>query len=282
MYVTPPGNNQEPRDIPTLEVGRGASSEVVEHALDVLLCFLDAEGELGVSEISRRLGIEKGRVHRFLMAFRRKGLIAYNPRTRRYSLGFRVLELSSALTRQFDVVAWAQPFLRELREATGETASLAVRVGDHRVHLAQVESEHEMRQTYPIGKPVPLYAGSSGKALMAFLPPEELERLLSIRLQPLTDSTMVEPDRLRGELAEVRRRGYAISMGERTPGSQSIAAPVWSWRGDVMAINSSGPAFRFTPERAAAVAGLLYDIAARLTRHLGGEPFAAPRPAITP
>lgn len=257
------------------EARRGGSSEVVERALDVLLSFLEAEGELGVSEVARRLGMDKGRVHRFLTALKRKGLVTSNPETRRYSLGFRVLELSSALSRQFDVVAQAQPFLRELRDATSETASLAALVGDHRVHLTQVESEHDIRQSFPIGKPLPVHAGAMGKVLLAFLPAEEVQRLLPTRLERLADRTITDPDRLLRELAEVRWQGYALSSGERVVGSRSIAAPVWSWRGDAMAINVSGPAFRFTEEKAAEAVPLLRDVAARLTRRLGGEARAA-------
>lgn len=250
-----------------------ASSEVAERTLDVLLCFLDADGELGVSEISQRLNIHRGRIHRFLTAARKKGFVSQNPRTRKYSLGFRVLELSHALSRQFDIVSQVQPFLVELRTATQETAGIAVRVADHRIHLTQAESEHEIRQTFPIGKPLPLRAGAAGKLLMAFQPEEEIDRLLSVPLERLTETTIVDPDRLRQELDRVRRQGYATSLGERMPGSISIAVPVWSSRGDVMALTVSGPAFRFTAKKAAEAANLLQTVALRLTRQLGGEPF---------
>lgn len=277
--MTPiPSSPSPDRRAPTVasdkDPSHSASSEVVERALDVLLCFLDAEGELGVSEIAQRLGIHRGRIHRFLTAAKKKGFVSQNPRTRRYSLGFRVLELSHALARQFDVVSQAQPFLVELRNATRETAGLAVRVADHRIHLTQVESEHEIRQTFPIGKPLPLRAGAAGKLLLAFQPAEEIDRLLALPLERLTERTVVDRDGLREELGRVRRRGYSMSLGERMAGSRSVAAPVWSSRGDVMALTVSGPAFRFTAEKAAEAVDYLRRVAARLTRQLGGEPFA--------
>ncbi len=256
------------------EVSTSASSEVAERTLDVLLCFLDAEGELGVTEISQRLGIHRGRIHRFLTASKKKGFVSQNPRTRRYSLGFRVMELSYALTRQFDVVSQVQPHLLELRNTTQESAGLAVRVADHRIHLTQVESEREIRQTFPIGKPLPLRAGAAGKLLVAFQPAEEVDRLLSTPLERLTDCTITGLDELRVEMERVRRQGYAMSLGERMAGSRSIAAPVWSSRGDVMALTVSGPAFRFTAEKAVEALEYLRVVAARLTRQMGGEPFA--------
>lgn len=199
--------------------------------------------------------------------------VTQNPKTRRYSLGFRVLELSQALNRQFDVVTQAQPFLVELRELTEETVGLATRVADHRIHLAQVESVHEIRQTYPIGKPLPLRAGAAGKLLLAYQAADEVERMLSEGLERLAEGTIVDPEQLRREMEQVRQRGYAVSLGERMPGSRSVAVAVWSSRGDVMALTVSGPAFRFTEERAMEAASHLGRVAARLTRHLGGEPF---------
>lgn len=247
---------------------------MVERAVDALLCFLDAEGELGVSEIARRLGIDKGRVHRFLKAFKHKGLVAINARTHRYVLGFRVLELSNSLVRQFDVVAQVLPFLRDLRDDSSETAGLSVQVGDHRVHLVQVESEHEICQRLPVGKPLPIHAGAVGKLFLAFMPSQELESILATSLWPLTEHTITDPNILRQELDRVRQQGYAMSAGERAPGSRSIAAPAWSWRGDVMALNITGPAYRFTQENAIRAAGLLLEVAARFTRQLGGESYA--------
>ncbi len=250
------------------------SSVVAERALDVLLCFLDAEGELGVSEIGRRLGIDKGRVHRFLMALKRKGLVADNPRTHRYHLGFRVLHLSHALTRQVDVVAEAQPFLRELRDATSETAALSVRVDDHRIHLAQAEADHEVRQNFQIGKPLPMHVGAPGKVLLAFAPPEELDRLMALQFKPSAYGAPVQAESLSQELLRVRQQGYAITVGERMVGSRAVAVPAWSWRGDVMVLVVSGPAFRFTAERANAAVPILREVSGRFTRRLGGEPFA--------
>src|SRR3954465_6317785 len=101
------------------EARRPLASEVAERALDVLICFIGADGELGVSEIARRLRIDKSSVHRFLTALKHKGFVVDNPRTRRYSLGFRALELGRALTLQMNLERQALPFLRELRDTLG-------------------------------------------------------------------------------------------------------------------------------------------------------------------
>jgi DNA-binding IclR family transcriptional regulator len=247
------------------------TSEVAERALDVLICFIGADGELGVSEIARRLGIDKSSVHRFLMALKHKGFVVDNPRTRRYSLGFRALELGRALTLQMNLEQQALPFLRELRDALGETTGLSVRVGNSRVHIIQVESPHEIRRSIQIGSPLPLHVGANGKVLLAALPTEERETILAASL---AESPPISPeaiDDLRRDLQETARLGYAITEGERVPGSRSMAAPVWTGRGDAIALLASGPDSRFTREAAMAGIPCLLDVAHRLTRQLGGH-----------
>jgi DNA-binding IclR family transcriptional regulator len=253
------------------ESRRPLTSEVAERALDVLICFIGADGELGVSEIARRLNIDKSSVHRFLVALKRKGFVVDNPRTRRYGLGFRALELSRALTLQMNLEQQAMPYLRELRDGIGETAGLSVRVGSRRVHVAQVESTHEIRRTIQVGLPLPLHMGANGKVMLAFLPPEERETILSQSLVdgPPLSSEAVED--LRQELDRTARRGYSITEGERVPGSRTMAAPVWTWRQDVIAVVVSGPEGRFTREAVQAAVPLLLDVAQRLTRQLGGQ-----------
>jgi len=262
------------------EPRRPLTSEVAERALDVLICFIGADGELGVSEIARRLNIDKSSVHRFLVALKRKGFVVDNPRTRRYGLGYRALELSRALTLQMNLEQQAFPYLRELRDAIGETAGLSVRVGNKRVHVAQIESTHEIRRTIHIGLPLPLHLGANGKVLLAFLPPEQRESLLALSLADGPTLTPEAFDALHRELDTTARDGYSITEGERVPGSRSMAAPVWTWQQDVIAILVSGPEGRFSRRVAVAAAPLLLDVARRLTRQLGGQPASSQASAL--
>ena len=250
---------------------RPLTSEVAERALDVLICFIGADGELGVSEIARRLGIDKSSVHRFLTALKHKGFVVDNPRTRRYSLGFRALELGRALTLQMNLEQQALPFLRELRDTLGETTGLSVRVGNRRVHIVQVESVHEIRRSILIGTPLPLHVGANGKVLLAALPPAERETVVAASLAEGPRLSPEATEDLRAELEAIARQGYSITEGERVPGSRSMAAPVWTGRGDVIALVVSGPDSRFTRDAASAAVPCLLDLAQRMTRQLGGH-----------
>jgi len=192
---------------------RPLTSEVAEPALDVLICFIGADGELGVSEIARRLGLDKSSVHRFLVALKRKGFVVDNPRTRRYGLGFRALELGRALTLQMSLEQQALPFLRELRDALGETIALSRRVGGRRVHIMQVESAQAIRRTIPIGVPLPLHVGANGKVLLAFLPQEEREAMFRLSVSEGPPLSSADVAALRAEFVETARRGYSITHG---------------------------------------------------------------------
>jgi DNA-binding IclR family transcriptional regulator len=257
-------------------IGRGsASSEVAERTLDVLSCFIASSGDLGVTEIAKRVGIEKSRVHRFLVALRRKGYVLDNPRTRRYSLGFRALELGRALARQIDIERQSEPVLREVAVRTDETTGLASVQACRRVHLMQVESRHEIKVSFVLSTPLPLHLGAAGKTLLAFQPDADRELCLARSIEagpPLSDEALAA---LKSELSLIRRTGYGTSAGERVPGSRSIAAPIWTWRGDLLVLVTSGPAARFTKPVATQAIPVLREAAGRLTRELGGNEYAA-------
>lgn len=250
------------------------SIAAVERAMDVLLLFgRTTRPDLGVTEIATELAITKAAVHRILTALRSRGLIAVDPVTRRYSLGHAAIALGRAYLARTDLRAIAGPELRRLAAGAGETATLSVRRGDTRLYVDQVVTDQELRMEVSLGIPYPLHAGSSSKAILANLRDEEIELYLARHpLEPLTGKTIVDPDKLRAELASIRRRGYAISLGERQEGAASVAAPVFDHDGLVIAaISVSGPASRFKP-RLQELAPMLVAAAGRLSAQLGHHP----------
>jgi DNA-binding IclR family transcriptional regulator len=255
-----------------------ASSEVAERVLQVLLCFIGVESDLGVTDIARRVQIDKSRVHRYLVALKRKGFVVANPRTRRYSLGFRVVELARELQSQLNVERDALPSLRELRDATGESAALAMRVGGRRVYLTEVVSTSEIRQTFPIGQQAPLHVGATGRVLLAFLPEDERTLALADSMALGPPCSAAERARIPKTLERIQRQGYAVSHAERVAGSRSVAAPVWTWRGDLLAIVLAGPDQRLTEQLAYANVPVLRKIASQLTSQLGGTDYARAQP----
>lgn len=219
----------------------------VERACDVLgaICA-DVGRPQGIKDISDALQVNSSTVHRVLAAFVHKGLVRQDPATRKYLAGPWLLELALAYLRGLDLPQVAQPHMKLLRDQTQETATLSLRDGATRIYLLQVESPQEIRQTVEIGRRFPLHLGGSGKAMLAFLPPDERDTYLAANDLAASVGGPVNIAALRDELARVRRRGYANSRSERLPGAASVAAPIRDYRGSVIGcLSISGPVWRF-------------------------------------
>lgn len=244
----------------------------VERATDVLTLFTRVERQdLGVTEIANELNLSKAVIHRVLNTLAAKGFIETDEETRRYRLGPAVLALGQAYVDSLDIRNLAQAHMRALSDQTNETATLSQRYNWERLYVDQITPEREVKMTVALGRRFPLHAGSSSKAFLAFLPEEEQERYISgHELETLTNSTVVDPDALRADLALTRKRGYALSDGERQAGASSVAAPIIDHRGNPAAVISvCGPSERFADVRDRATK-LLLEATGDLSRQMGG------------
>lgn len=220
----------------------------IERALSVLdLLAATDRDDLGVTEIARELALSKAVVHRVLVTLVARDYLQVDAVSRRYSLGPMALVLGSAYLAHLDLRTLALPRLQELSNLTGETATFSLRNGWSRMYVDQVTPDREIKMSVAIGKAYPLHAGSSSKSFLAFLPPDEQERYLKEReLSSLTSTTIIDPAKLRVELAAVRARGYAVSLEERQAGAASLAAPVLDRNGlPIAVISVCGPVERF-------------------------------------
>ncbi|MFB0846646.1 IclR family transcriptional regulator [Paenibacillus oleatilyticus] len=236
----------------------------VERALDILLCFTEAE-DLNLTEISARVGLHKSTVHRLLASLEGKGFIIRDPASERYRLGFRIWELSANLTHSDDPALIVLPEMERLRDQVGETVSLYVRDGMERVRVQAVQSNQAIRRVAPIGARLPLSVGASSKILVAFADPDEQQLLLSDPSWP----TVVSPTAYLQQLEEVKTLGYATSVEEREPGAAAVAAPIFGRAQRlVAALAVSGPANRLTLKKMKEHAPALMEAARRMGKML--------------
>ncbi len=232
----------------------------IERALDALSLFAESSSpSLGVTEIAQSLGLSKAVVHRILASFRAKGFVELDETTRRYSLGPRILFLGLTYLDRIDIVSVARTAMANLCALTNETATLSLRSGGTRVYVDQVTPSRDVRMSVALGLPYPLHAGASSKAFLAYLPEAEINAYLDgHELAALTDKTVIDPRRLRKELARIRELGYAQSFGERMEGAGAVAAPVFGRDGlPAGVISVCGPIERFRDEADKAAALLL-------------------------
>jgi IclR family acetate operon transcriptional repressor len=255
----------------------GGSARAAERTLDLLLAFLREGRPLGISELSRAVRLPKATVHRLVTVLVGRGFLSRDPVSAHYRLGLNAFRLGAGFLSQTHVREAALPVIHALARETGETVNLNIVIDRQRVCIEKVESTHDIRHAVELGRPMPLYAGASGKVLLAHLPEPEIEAVLAGGLSRLTDRTVVEPARLRRALAEIRRRGVAVTRDERVEGASAVSAPVRDVSGRVVAgLTISGPTYRFTPERVRRFTRLVIEGARAISAALGYQAAAGP------
>jgi IclR family transcriptional regulator, acetate operon repressor len=227
-----------------------SSAVAVERAADLL--FLIAErGEASLSDLARAIGSSGSAVHRILTALKKKGLIQQDEENGPYSMSWSILALTQRLTTEADLRAISRPHMVSLRDLTEETVTLNVRSGFQRVCIDRVEGPHEVRWHQEIGKISPLYAGATGRAILAYLSPDELGQFWrTTELRRLTPYTKVNRKEVLGELEQIRKHGYAIGTQDRVLGVAAMAAPIFDSAGRAEAsLTIAGPSERCSASR---------------------------------
>jgi IclR family transcriptional regulator, KDG regulon repressor len=242
----------------------------VVKAFAILDCFSADQPQLGVREIARRLNMSTSTTGRLLMTLHAAGILSQDPNTRLYRMGSKVLSWSSVYMNGSELRDKVYPFLEELHRLTQETVNLYVLDGIERVCAERIESPQRVRVIVQVGERMPLYAGSAGKAILAFAPPELVDRILEQPLKRMTDNTITSRKKLLEELQVVRDCGYAVSRAERFADAMGLAAPIFDAAENVIAsLNVAGPLLRFTDAEVAKYAPKVMQLADQASRSLG-------------
>ncbi|MCC6178278.1 MAG: IclR family transcriptional regulator [Chloroflexi bacterium] len=220
----------------------------VERAGSVLRALGAASGPLALPAISATVGLSRPTTFRLLRTLMSQGLVLADDG--RYTLGFGILELAQALTRQLDVVAITRPVLIDLRSTLNETCGLAIRSGDACVPVALIETTQSVRRVVPLGAHLALYSSSTGKVMLAHDDDADVDAYLArTELIPYSSATVCQPDRLRAELQQIRQSGSCASVNGRGDGGASVSFPVYRHGGALAAVAFIAcPASRFTEE----------------------------------
>jgi len=243
-------------------------SRTVSKAIAILQAFTVDETQLGVSELSRRLGFTRSTVHRLLASLRQGGLIEQDPSTQKYRLGHAAVELGYTAIYSDPLLVTALPYLYFLSDQVGETVYLGERRGHEVAAVLHVlsPSSREQMQWY---NRLPLHATSTGKILLAHSEESELAALLEQGLPRCTEHTVTDPMVLREELQRVRKQGFATDFEEYKLGANAIAVPVADREGKVVAaLSILGPAYTLTREKAMTSLERLKAISREITLQL--------------
>ena len=215
-----------------------AGSQSLERGLAILTTFRSAQPLLGVSDLARQVGLSRSTAHRYITTLTGLGYLQQDSATKKYRLGPRVLDLGFSAINSMELRHVSAPHLRQLSQTTKHTVNMAVLDGEDIVYIERCRAAgpEEIDLNLHVGSRLPAYCTSMGKVLLAFLPPAELRSFLEhVQLARRGPNTITVKRELAKELARVRARGFAVNNEELAYGLRSIAAPVRSQTGDVVA-----------------------------------------------
>ena len=238
--------------------------------------------EWGVRELAQKLQQPPATIYRALTGLTKHGLVQRGEESGQYQIGAEFYRLALKIQAEFALRNVAIPIMRELVAKCNEAAFLGFYDFSRleMMFVTFIDSSHPLRYVVPMNEWIPVHAGASGLAVMAFLPEEERRAIVERRGLPrITEATITDPHMLEDELARVRAHGYAFSRGQRTKGAVAIAAPVWGPNGHILGeLNSSVPEPRFDDGMTPAFAKLVIKSAQRITENLGGQPPSEYKP----
>ena len=216
----------------------------VKDAMRILRLYTKDCPELGVTEISRKIGRSKSTTHRLISMLTDKGYLQKNPDTNKYCLGLSVLRLSGVMITHKMILRESERLLNKLTDELGEATHLGVLEGAYIAYLYKADPKQPASLRSDIGKRNPTFCTGVGKAILAFLPPKMVDQIIEESLIVYGRHSF-DPDQLKRQLAVIRDNGYTVCTDELHEGVTSIGAPVFDYSETVVAgLSVAGPTQR--------------------------------------
>ena len=224
--------------------------KTLDNSLKLLNYFTRETPQWGVRELAKEMNMSHSIAYRILSTFEEHGYLVQNQVTKKYALSIKWMELGAVVKDNFSISEFMLPVMRRLAAETGESTYLIWRDGGEGVCAEIVESSQTIRYGVTVGSRTPLCVGASNKVIMAFLTKETQEAIMEKGLHRYTDKTIVSKEELSRNLDEIRKAGWAYSVGEYTEDVFAIAVPIFNAHHEVMAaLAIGGPDFRMPPEK---------------------------------
>jgi DNA-binding IclR family transcriptional regulator len=234
-----------------------------------ILELLGEMGELSVAEASSKLGMNRSTCHRFLVTLRELGYVAQDHLSR-YRLSFQIFELGMKIASKMEIRDIAYPYLKELSILFNETINLGCLDNKEIIHIDKINSTEILRIDPTIGSRAPAYCTGLGKAILAYLPKEELNSFLkSVPLKEMTKNTITTKEKLLKEFEGIRSQGFAIDYEELCIGLRCVASPVFGGTDyPLYSVSVAGPVSRITKEKITAIKKEVKRVCGELSKRL--------------
>ena len=216
-----------------------------ERALDILLCFSSQTPALSMTQISRKMHLNKSTIHRLLATLEKKRFIRRDPDTGIYRLGIQLLQMANLSLDDMNIRHLSMPYMKKLVDEFRETVDLAILDGEEVIFIDSVEGPQRVKLAALPGQHLPAYNTASGKAILAGLPESETRRIFNTYNHP---EDPLFPEKLKAfteDLKAAHERGYAMDCEVLEPGVNAVAAAILGInRRPIASLAIAGPAYR--------------------------------------
>lgn len=254
----------------TVPSKRNYDITALQRGLQILHLFSSSSRGLTAKQVAIASRLPVSTVHRFLANLVSAGFLNRDAEGM-HCLGIACFSIGQAAAVQLDIRRLSLPYLRELNQQTRETVHLTVRHGLSAVYVEKLDSPEPLRIYSRIGASVPLHCTAVGKVLLAYLPPDEQQRILpQIELKRLTPNSVGNMQELKTELFRVRKNGHALDLEEHELHIRCVAAPIWDHTGSVQSsLSITAPAFRMPVSRLRQLAPQIQAAGLKISAEMG-------------
>lgn len=235
--------------------------------------YLVRNGQSSLTELTQALHLNKSTAHRILASLQCMDYVRQDPESGRYEATFKLVDLADRLMEQVDVAQMARPHLKNLAARVKETVHFVERDGSEVIYIDKVDPyDHSIRMTSHIGSRMPFYRSGVGKAMAANMSDPEIRTLWeNCTIERRTAYTITNLDEFMDEIAEVRRKGYALDNEENEAGVRCIAAALSLDGGSRYAFSISVPISRMDNDRIRELSGIVLAVKAEMDAELAGR-----------
>jgi IclR family KDG regulon transcriptional repressor len=243
----------------------------VDRTLTILEVLSDYNDGLGITEISSLVNLHKSTVHRLLSTLIYKGYVVQDEESSKYKITFKLFELGSKKVHKLDLLKISRPYTKMLMESVNEVVHLIIREETDIVYIDKVEANNTISMASRIGKRNPMYCTATGKAILAFLPEEEIREVWNnSKVVKLTENTNTDFILFKKELQTIKNNGYAIDNEENEIGVKCVGAPIFNMSGEVVAaISVTGPVTRITDDKIDFISKEVIKITNLISKEMG-------------
>jgi IclR family transcriptional regulator, KDG regulon repressor len=256
-----------------MEAKNDNAIQSITRALDILEVLATQKDGLGITAIAKKAGLSKSTAHRIAATLAERGYVEHDL-SGNYRLGLKYIEISSYYINSLELQTEARPYLWELTSQLGLTAHLGILDAHEVVYVEKLDVFPSVRLYSQIGFRVPAYCSSLGKSLLSGLSSDELEAVMAhCPFERFTERTITDLKELKKPLRQVRAQGWAMDDEEHDPGHRCVGAPIFDYRGDVIAaVSASGPVAVLNDERLPGVIEKVKSCGMQISQRLGYVP----------